>query len=58
MDALMEEIANLAFYQGREVSHYNERGIAVFKEPTFEGWLRNPKVKKQIGRLTKLYSKS
>ena len=55
MDALIEEIANLAFYQGREIAKYNERGIAIFKEPTFQGWLRNPKVKKEIERLIKLY---
>lgn len=53
MNALMEEIANLAFYQGREVDRITDRGV-IFKRPTFQGWLRDPKVKKEIERLEKM----
>ena len=57
LDTGTEELMREAFYRGRVVSHYNERGIAIFKEPTFEGLLRNPEVQKELQRIIKLYSK-
>jgi hypothetical protein len=56
IDALAEEIARNAFYEGRDVKRY-ERGVAIFKEQTFEGWLRSEKTRNEIKRLIKLYSK-
>lgn len=29
-----------AFYKGREIERYHEYGTAIFKRPTFEGYLR------------------
>lgn len=57
MKTLIEEICREAFYRGREVKKITDRGV-IFNEPTFEGWLRNPKTKKEIARLEKLYKES
>lgn len=36
----MEEFGRNAFYKGREVKRYNDRGDAIFKRPTYNGYLR------------------
>jgi hypothetical protein len=36
----VEEFGRQAFYKGREVERYNENGIAIFKRPTYNGYLR------------------
>jgi anaerobic glycerol-3-phosphate dehydrogenase len=36
----MEEYGRNAFYKGREVKRYNDRGDAIFKRPTYNGYLR------------------
>jgi len=36
----MLEFGRNAFYKGREVSRYDERGNAIFKRPTYNGYLR------------------
>lgn len=56
LDTLTEELLREAFYKGRVVKRYDDRGNAIFAEPTFEGWLRNPETIKEISRLTKLYA--
>lgn len=41
----MEEFGRNAFYKGREVSRYDERGNVIFKRPTYNGYLRELDVK-------------
>ena len=36
----VEEFGRQAFYNGREVERYNENGLAIFKRPTYNGYLR------------------
>ena len=38
--AEFEEFARIAFYKGREIARYNDKGEAIFKRPTFNGFLR------------------
>lgn len=45
----VEEFGRKAFYDGREIGRLNEHRQIVFKEPTYEGWLR----KNNIQSLTK-----
>ena len=36
----MEEFGRRAFYKGREIEKYTEHGEAIFKRPTYNGYLR------------------
>lgn len=36
----VEEFGRQAFYNGREVERYNENGLAIFKRPTYNCYLR------------------
>lgn len=29
-----------AFYRGREIEYFTDKGVPIFKRPTFEGYLR------------------
>ena len=36
----IEEFGRKCFYEGREIDRYDGRGRAIFKNPTYEGYLR------------------
>lgn len=40
MEEEREEFGRKAFYKGREIRGYDERGNAIFKRPTYNGYLR------------------
>ena len=41
----IEEFGRKCFYEGREISKYNENNNAIFKHPTYNGYLRDLKKK-------------
>jgi hypothetical protein len=36
----VEEFGRKSFYDGREVERYNEHGLAIFKRPTWNDYMR------------------
>jgi hypothetical protein len=42
----IEEFGRKCFYEGREISKYNEHNLAIFKNPTYNGYLRDLKKNK------------
>jgi len=36
----VEEFGRKSFYDGRVVERYNEHGMAIFKRPTWNGYMR------------------